>query len=138
MTADEVVAFREELRASLGGFVMPGAYGVGVIEPDGIRFPVVNRAGSHDLPAVVLASVLGYRSGTCAIATSTDQLRHAFTTLEPVEACTAFGHPNLWAWREMLHNSPAGEFVTVFVSGSGDDTIGQAEAAFAALPGNTD
>ncbi len=138
MTADEVVAFREELRASLRGFVTPVAYGVGVVEVDTIRFPVVNRGGSHYLPAVVLASVLGYRSGSCAIATSADQLGRAVTVLEPVEACTAFGHPNLWAWRDLLLASPAAELVTVFVGPSGPDGPGEAEAAFAALAGNTD
>lgn len=138
MTADEVDAFREALQASLRGFVMPTAYGVGVIEGDAIRFPIVNRGGSHYLPAVVLASVLGYRSGSCAIRASADQLRQSVAKLAPVEACTDFKHPNLWAWRELLQSSPNGEFVAVFVGDVEGGRIGEAEATFAFLPGNTD
>ncbi len=138
MTADEVVAFREALQASLPGFVMPSAYGVGIVEGDVIRFPVVNKGGSHYLPAVVLATVLGYRSGSCAISTNGDQLREAFAKLAPVEACTDFKHPNLWAWRELLQSSPDGEFVAVFVGDVDGARIGEAEAIFASLAGNTD
>lgn len=138
MTADEVVAFREALQASLRGFVMPSAYGVGIVEGDVIRFPVVNRGGSHYLPAVVLASVLGYQSGSCAISTSVDQLRTAFAKLAPVEACTDFKHPNLWAWRELLEATPNGAFVTVFVGDVQGAGSAGAEAIFASLGGNTD
>lgn len=137
MTADEVVAFREALQASLPGFVMPTSYGVGIVEGDTIRFPVVNRGGSHYLPAVVLAAVLGYRGGSCSIALTADQLRDASMKLSPVEACTDFEHPNLWAWRELLRTSPTGDFVAVFVTDSESDP-GRALGVFASLAGNTD
>lgn len=126
------------MQASLHGFVMPTAYGVGIADVGTIRFPVVNRGGTHHLPAVVLASVLGYRSGSCALATSAGQLGEAVAKLAPVEACTAFGHPNLWAWREMLESSPTGEFVTVFATGIEGNDGGEAQAVFASLAGNTD
>lgn len=136
MRAEEVATFRRNLEESLNDFELPEAYGVGVIEADGVRFPVVNRGGTHHLPGVVLASVLGYRSGTCAIATSAAQLQQACEVLGPVEACTDFGHPNLWGWRELLADAPDGEFVTVFVAADGDGSGPLAH--FRSLAGNTD
>jgi hypothetical protein len=115
MTAEEVFAFRESLQATLTGYVQPRAYGVGVHAPQGWHFPVTNTDGFHRLPAVVLAAVLGHRHGTRAHALSPAQLGQAIDILAPVEACTAFEHPNLWSWRALLAAHPAGPFVAVFV-----------------------
>ena len=63
MQAEEVAAFRQRLESTLSGFVKPDAYRVGVFEADGLRFPVVNHGGIHQLPGIVLAEVLGYTVG---------------------------------------------------------------------------
>ena len=137
MTADDVIAFREALQATLDGYVQPAAYGVGLVEADGVRFPVVNNGGIHALPAVVLAAILGYRSGTATIAVTPDQLRQAFELLAPVEACTEFTHPNLWAWRELLRANPSGPFVAVFVERRNAPPSDNVQRSFLALADNT-
>ncbi|MGE0730675.1 MAG: hypothetical protein AB7O92_27685 [Acidimicrobiia bacterium] len=135
--AEEVTAFRQQLESSLLGFVKPAAYGVGVREGDGFRFPVVNHGGIHQLPGIVLAEVLGYRSGTCTIALPAQRLRQAYERLLPVEACTAFPHPNLWAWRELLRTASPGAFVAVFIGQSTDRAADDAQCTFLSLTDNT-
>ena len=137
MTADEVIAFRQSLQATLDGHVQPTAYGVGLIGPTGVRFPVVNNGGIHALPAVVLAAVLGYRSGTCTIAMTPDQVRHAVELLAPVEACTEFTHPILWAWRQLLRDQPSGPFVAVFVERRDAPPSDSVQRFFLSLADNT-
>ena len=137
MTRDEVLALRDSLRSSLVGFGQPHGYGVGIVEAGGVRFPVVNSGGTHDLPGIVLASELGYRSGTCTLAMTTEQFRRAFAELLPVEACTAFTHPNLWAWRKLLDETSSGPFVVVFIGRSDDRASDAAQRAFLSQADNT-
>jgi hypothetical protein len=131
MTADEVYAFRDSLQATLDGYVQPRAYGVGVETTHGWRFPVTNTDGQHRLPAVVLASVIGYRHDTQALAMSPQQLASAIELLAPVEACTAFDHPNLWSWRDLISDHPGGPFTAVFVGD--EDADGAQHAATVAF-----
>lgn len=106
---------RESLQAQLDGYVQPDLYGVGAVTPDGARFPVTNADGFHRLPAVVLATVLGYRSGSHTIEVSRADLERAVEVLAPAEACTEFDHPNLWSWRDLLELE-ADAFVAVFLA----------------------
>ena len=137
VTRDEVLEFIDSLRTSLLGFNQPHGYGVGVVEEGTIRFPIVNSGGTHDLPAVALAAELGYRSGTCTLAMSPEQFGRAFARLLPVESCTAFTHPNLWAWRQLLDETPHGPFVVVFIGSAGDRAADDAQRAFVSRSDNT-
>ena len=116
MTGAELKSFREALQATLPGYAQPAAYGLGVVERGQTRFPVANKGGIHLLPAVALASALGYRTGTCTLALTPAQLDQAIEFLSPAEACKEFDHPNLWAWRELRRTAPDGPFVAVFVA----------------------
>lgn len=87
MTEDELKQFGKSLLTTLPGFAQPIAYGIGAVGRNGTRFPVTNSDGAHRLPAIVLGSVLGYRSGTCTLALSTQQLDAAIEQLSPAEAC---------------------------------------------------
>lgn len=136
MTEDELFQFRDHLIATLDGFVEPAAYAVGVVGPAGVRFPATNVDRKHRLPAAVLAEVLGYRSGTCTLALTTEQLDAAIERLAPAEACTAWDHPNLWAWRD-LRTGVAGDarFVVVFIAEPGDRETDAIQAAFRSQAG---
>lgn len=138
MDAQQVTDYRLALQAELHGYQQPHAYGVGVLDGAGATFPVVNNGSEHRLPAVVLAAVLGYRSGTCTLAMTGDDLRAAYELLLPVEPCTAWTHPNLWAWRELLRVAPEAPFCAVFIVGPDAQPCDAAQAAFLALPDNTD
>jgi hypothetical protein len=131
MTEDELFQFRDDVIATLGDFEEPVGYGVAVVEAAGARFPVVNADGLHRLPAAVLASVLGYRSGTCTLAMSREQLDESIERLAPAEACTAWDHPNLWSWRELRTSAGDDErFVVVFVGHRDDRASDDAQRAF--------
>ncbi|GAB3229400.1 hypothetical protein GCM10027447_22660 [Glycomyces halotolerans] len=67
-----------------------------------LEFTRVSDGGMHGLPAVVLATVCGYRGRSGSYAVTREQLERAIELLAPAEACTAFEHPNLWAWRALL------------------------------------
>lgn len=108
----------------------PGAYGLGIVEGEGVRFPHVNQ-GEHLLPAVVLALVCGYRKGTRVIQLSRDQLDRAIDLLAPAEACTIYCHPNLWAWRTMRAEAgPEATYVAVFVGDLADPVTDEHDAVF--------
>src|SRR4051794_27079248 len=99
VTADEVVAAKQRLIDSMAGFKTPAAYSVARRDADGLTFAHVNDiGGTHELPAVVLATVCGYRHGNAALPLTRDEFSDAISVLAPAEACTAFDHPNLWSW----------------------------------------
>ena len=99
-TVEQVLAKQAKFEAALGGsWRRPAAYGI-AHEVDGqIVVNRLNVGGEHPLPAVVLATVSGYRSGVRAVPMTAVDLDQAITLLEPAEACAAWDHPNLWAWR---------------------------------------
>lgn len=116
-TVEEISAARRRFEESLPGWRRPAAYGVG--RPggaDGIEFVRVND-GEHPLPAAVLATVCGYRSTTGSFRLSKAELSRAIDLLAPAEACTAYEHPNLWAWRELRDALPEDhEGAAVFIA----------------------
>lgn len=129
-THEEIVAAYQLFAEQAPGFKPPAAYGLGIVEGDGVRFPHVNQ-GEHLLPAVVLALVCGYRKGTRVIQLGRDQLDRAIDLLAPAEACTIYRHPNLWAWRTMRADAgPEATYVAVFVGDLADPVTDEHDAVF--------
>jgi hypothetical protein len=130
-TPEEIAAARNRLEQALR-WRRPAAYGVGrVARPpespqqvddvaDGLGLDVTFtriNVGEHYLPAAVLATVLGHRSGSAVYPMTRQDLQRAVELLAPVQACGAFDHPNLLDWREILADTDvdAGDVVAVFV-----------------------
>ncbi|GAB2831234.1 hypothetical protein GCM10022221_32600 [Actinocorallia aurea] len=115
MTAEQVHAKRAEFEAALEGYRRPAAHGI-VHETDGrLEVVKVNLEGQGPLPAAVLATVTGYRSGSAALPLSAAELDRAIELAAPAEACTALPHPNLWAWRLLRETQgTGGRAVAVF------------------------
>ena len=135
-TPEEIVAVRERLEASLPGYVRPAAYAVGLLDPDAPDapatdvFPLVNVDANY-LPAVILADVCGHASGSRTYALTHAQLSTAIDRLAPAEACTAYDHPNLAAWRAMAAESGQQrlkQLVAVFVGDLSDAVTSDADA----------
>ena len=102
VTAEEVLAAKAALEAAMPGWCAPAAHAVGVsVDGDAIEWRVVNHPNVHQLPAVVLGTVLGHRSGSATYWLTQVQLEAAISMLEPAGACRAFEHPNLWAWQRV-------------------------------------
>jgi hypothetical protein len=131
ITADEVRAAKQRLIDAMAGFKTPVAYSVARRDSEGLTFAHVNDVGgTHELPAVVLATVCGYRHGNAALELTRDEFADAITLLAPAEACTAFEHPNLWSWRPLLEGSaPDAAFVAVFVGDLSAPSSSEAETA---------
>jgi hypothetical protein len=66
---------------------------------------------AHYLPPAVLGSVLRHDGSTAAIEVSADELAEAVRLLSPAEACTAYDHPNLLAWRQSLGQHTVAVFI---------------------------
>lgn len=141
-TEADLVAARERFEASIPGYVAPHAYGVGVatVAPSGtvldVWYPHVNT-DDHPLPAVVMASVCGYRSGTSTHVLDTSDLERAAELLAPAEACETVDHPNLQTWRGLLGLARAGDppggmrqFVAMFLGDVTDPLVGTCDAYF--------
>lgn len=126
-TPEEIAAARQTIAASIDGWREPAAYAVGISSATSsaeTEFPHVN-VGAGSLPALVLAKTIGYSSGTLTHELTTHELEHAVAGLAPAEACTAYEHPNLAAWRSILAQlraNPARTAVAVFI-GSLDDPV---------------
>ena len=100
--AEDVYAAKARFEAAIPGWVAPAAYALGVRHPDGsVTWPVVNHPNVHQLPGVVLATVVAHRGGTATYVLDTSGLDRAIAMLEPAGACDAFEHPNLWAWQRL-------------------------------------
>jgi hypothetical protein len=97
-TTEEIAAARRRFEAALPGWRPPMAYGVARLDDGRIEFARVN-VGDHALPAVVLATVCGHRAGSASYRLDAVGLGRAIELLAPAEACTAYEHPNLAAWR---------------------------------------
>ena len=138
-TPDGLVAIRDHLAARIDGWRQPVAYAVGLSpassSPEWLFAHVNAPGGRHGLPAVVLATVLGHDGSTATVPLSRSQLAAAVESLAPAEACTSLDHPNLAAWREVLHElegNPAREAVAVFVADLADPVASEADGSMRA------
>jgi hypothetical protein len=142
LTADEVLAARAELEASMPGWRTPAAYALGVASNGGdIDWRVTNHANIHQLPAVVLGKVLGYRNGSATYWLDHGQLDEAIAMLSPAGACEAFEHPNLWAWQQLRSEISEGSvpldarIVVVFIGDEADPPADDAQLQLRAALG---
>lgn len=110
------------------GWKSPAAYALGIERAGAIEWRMTNYPNSHQLPAVVLGKVLGYRSGSASFLLDLQSLDEAIATLEPAGACPAFEHPNLWAWQQLRTEITGGqlpediEIVVVFIGAAFEPT----------------
>lgn len=139
-TPEGLAAIKDALAATIDGLSPPVAYAVGISPASSspeLEFPHVNRpGGTHGLPAVVLAKLLGHASGTQTYEISRPQLEAAVETLRPAEACTTLEHPNLAAWRTVLAEldaNPARTAYAVFVADLDDPVGSEADATLRTL-----
>jgi len=109
----DIDAALERFERAIPGWARPAAYGLGVAVDGEIVFPHVN-VGEHHLPAVVLATICGHVRGTGVYPLTPAQLDQAIALLTPAEACDAYDHPNLRAWRQIRADHPDAA-VAVFV-----------------------
>jgi hypothetical protein len=113
----------------IAGWRAPVAFAVGYESDGDWVFPHINRpGGTHGLPAVMLAEVLGYSSGTAEFTMTAAQLAEVIQMLEPAEAATDVEHPNLGAWRTIRAAEPA-TIAAVFVGDLGDPFAGPVDTA---------
>ena len=133
-TPEGLAAIKEALAATIDGWSPPVAYAVGISPASSspeLEFPHVNApGGTHGLPAVVLAKLLGHANGTQTYELSKQQLEAAVETLRPAEACTTLDHPNLAAWRTVLAEldaNPARTAYAVFVADLDDPVESEAD-----------
>jgi hypothetical protein len=130
-TKEDIAAAMERFEAGIEGWVRPAAHGIA--SADG-TFVTVNIA-EHRLPAVVLATVLGHRTGTVSYPVTADQLDRAIDLLTPAEACTEYDHPNLAAWRRIRAGAPGAGWVAtaVFLANLDDEPVDPATRRFREL-----
>ena len=107
MTVEEVAAARDRFETGNVGYHPPSAHGL-VVNGE----VAVWNVGTHLLPPAVLCSVLGHDGSTAAIPVTAAQLEEAIEALAPAEACTAYDHPNLEAWRQARGSAVVAVFVT--------------------------
>ncbi len=133
-TPEEIQAAKETIAASIEGWREPAAYAVGISSATSsaeTEFPHVN-VGENALPALVMAKTVGYANGTVTHELTTHELEHAVAGLSPAEACTAYEHPNLAAWRDILAElatNPARTAVVVFIGDLDDPVSSEADGS---------
>ena len=139
-TPEGLAAIKDALAATIDGWRPPAAYAVGISPASSspeLEFPHVNApGGTHGLPAVVLAKLLGHVSGTQTYELSRSQLEAAVETLVPAQACTSVDHPNLAAWRTVLgelDSNPARTAYAVFIGDLDDPVESEADATLRTL-----
>ena len=137
-TPSGLAAIKDHLAAKIDGWRAPVAYAVALSPASSSpewEFRHVNApGGSHGLPAVVLATILGHDGSTASLPLSRGELAAAVESLEPAQACPG-DHPNLAAWREVLHEldgNPAREAVAVFVADLDDPVTSEADGSMRA------
>lgn len=123
VTRSEVAAAAAAFEAEMPGWQLPVVHGVGEVSGDEATFPVVN-VGAHGLPALVVATVCGYRQGNATHPLTRNQLQRAIELLSPAEACPDYEHPNLHAWRAL--DTVGVDIVAVFLATSDADAAGDA------------
>ena len=135
-TMDDLQVAAERFVATIPGWRRPVVDGVGLI-PSGAapapeHFPLTN-IGQRKLPAMALATIVGYSSGTRVIELDRAQLERAIAVLSPAEACP-IPHPNLWTWRDtylpFLDADPTARIVAVYIEDLDDPVAGPEDAAF--------
>jgi hypothetical protein len=110
-TTGQVAAALQRFQDGLPGWQPPAAYGVGRLGPDGrTEFARVDD-GSHALPGVVLATVCQHHGGSASYQLGAADLARAIDLLAPAEACLAYDHPNLLAWRGLHGQLSEGDTV---------------------------
>ena len=139
-TPEGLAAIKDALAATIEGWQAPVAYGVGISPASSspeLEFPHVNTpGGTHGLPAVILAKLVGHAHGTQTYELSHAQLEAAVETLRPAEAATTLEHPNLEAWRTVLaelDSNPARTAYAVFVGDLEDPVGSEADATLRTL-----
>jgi hypothetical protein len=139
-TPEGLAAIKVALAGTIEGWQEPVAYGVGISPASSspeLEFPHVNGpGGTHGLPAVVLAKIVGHAHGTQTYELSRPQVEAAVETLRPAEACTAVEHPNLAALRTVLaelDSNPARAAFVVFVGDLDDPVSSEADATLRTL-----
>ncbi|MQM25845.1 hypothetical protein [Glycomyces albidus] len=124
-TVEKISAARERLIADLPGWHLPAAYGIATVDGEGALAFARTNVGVHPLPAAVMATVLGHTGESGSYALDATSLGLMIRLLSPAEACTAYDHPNLAAWREVQKTVEAGgTALAVFLKDldySGDD-----------------
>jgi hypothetical protein len=133
-TPEQLTAAQETIAASIDGWREPAAFAVGLSSATSsaeFEFPHIN-VGTGYLPAAVMAKTIGYASGTSTHTLSVAELTHAVDGLAPAQACTTVEHPNLAAWREMLHeveSNPYRSIVAVFIGDLADPVSSEADGS---------
>ena len=135
VTVEEVLAAKAAFEAGIPGWEAPAAHALGVARDGGlVEWRAVNAPNVHQLPAVVLGTVLGHRSGSATYRLDLQQFDEAIRLLEPAGACDAFEHPNLWAWKRLRSEISDGTvprestIVAVFLGAGDDDGADPAQA----------
>ncbi len=113
-TTEEIAAARQRFETAIPGWVAPMAFGIGRLAGGQVDFARITVGDHPSLPASVLATVSGHRAGSASYRLDRGELGRAIELLAPAEACTAFDHPNLDAWR-WLHGVLGGGDVAVAV-----------------------
>jgi hypothetical protein len=138
-TPEGLAAIRDHLAARLDAWHPPVAHAVGLSpassSPEWVFGHVNAPGGTHGLPAVVLATILGHDGSTATLPLGRGELAAAVESLAPAEACTAMEHPNLAAWRTVLaelEGNPAREAVAVFVADLDDPVTSEADGSMRA------
>jgi hypothetical protein len=139
-TPEGLAAIKDALASTIDGWQPPVAYAVGISPASSspeLEFPHVNApGGTHGLPAVVLAKLLGHTSGSQTYELTRPELEAAVETLRAAEACTTLEHPNLAAWRTVLAEldaNPARTAYAVFVGDLDDPVESEADATLRTL-----
>ncbi|HUY47341.1 MAG TPA: hypothetical protein VMV92_16685 [Streptosporangiaceae bacterium] len=114
-TTEEIAAANRRFAAAIPGWGAPAAYGIARLNRDRVDFARIN-IGDHPLPTLVLATVCGHRAESASYQLDVTDLGRAIELPTPAEACTAYDHPNLAAWR-WLHAGlgEGGTALAVFV-----------------------
>ena len=123
-TPEGLAAIRDHLAARIDGWRQPVAHAVGAqprVVVAGVGVRPRQRPGRAARPAGRRARHACWattgRRRPCRV--SRAELAAAVESLEPARACTSLPHPNLAAWREVLHElegNPAREAQAVFVA----------------------
>ncbi len=133
-TPEHLEHARRTLRDALPGWSAPVVFAVGLSSATSSAetdYPHVNTGGQGELPALVLAHVVGHRSGTATYALTTEMLDRAVQALQPAEAAPG-EHRNLWAWREILlelESNPMRAAYAVFIGDLADPVASEQEGS---------
>lgn len=119
----------KEMADAMPNYKPPLFHGSGFLSASGDAFFEVFNSSGHDFPAMLLAAICGYQSGTQVISLSEKQLQLALSLMGPAEECKNFQHPNVAAWRRILkriYDNPGEQSIIVFIADlqdSGTNTI---------------